>query len=192
MSNRKSPILKKVIAFSIVVIFALSMLYSAVPDLFAGKDNTQTQQAATDEKANVQQNENLPVTQSEKSNNDDNYMTNSYADNIDIYVTYMNPETGDKDNLSFEIILETHSVDLSKYEDISKYVELQTNAGVVVKNGFEWSLENSEAHHIGGILKIENKIEGKPIVGPDTKSFKLVFKNIGNSGDRVHSYELDK
>jgi hypothetical protein len=65
-------------------------------------------------------------------------------------------------------------------------------AVLVISDGFEWDLENSEIYHISGNLKIKNNFEGVPIIGQDTRSFKLVFKDIGSSNGREHVYEGDK
>ena len=61
-------------------------------------------------------------------------MTISQEGNIDIGVNYLNPKTGDKDTLTFEVTLGTHSIDLTEYEDIRKYVELRTDAGVAISD----------------------------------------------------------
>ncbi len=94
--------------------------------------------------------------------------------------------------VTFEVSLGTHSIDLTEYKDIRKFVELRTDSGVVITEGFEWVVENAENHHINGILKIKNNIEEKPIIGQDTKSFKLIFKNIPDEGEREHLYEGEK
>ncbi|KAF5049057.1 hypothetical protein SDC9_58044 [bioreactor metagenome] len=113
-------------------------------------------------------------------------MTFSQNGNIDIIVNYLNPVIGSSDVLTFEISLGTHSVSLSKYKDISKYVQLITDTGIVISEGFEWDLQNAEDHHTSGILKIKNYIDGKLIVGEDTKSFKLIFKNIPDTSERAY------
>lgn len=144
------------------------------------------------QKALLQQKEEPPVEQLSKTDGSDliaKYMTISQKGNIDIVVKYLNPELGAKDILAFEVSLGTHSIDLTEYKDIRKYVELRTDTGAAITEGFEWVLENAENHHIKGILKIKNIIEGKSVVGQDTKSFKLVFKNIPDASEREHLYD---
>ncbi len=146
----------------------------------------------TNEKVVLQQKEEAPAEQPNKTETIDitvQYMTISQKGNIDIAVNYLNPLIGSTDVLTFEVSLGTHSIDLTEYKDIRKFVELRTDTGVVVTEGFEWVVENAENHHINGILKIKNNMEEKPIIGQDTKSFKLIFKNIPDEGIREHLYE---
>lgn len=143
----------------------------------------------------LEQKEEEPVEQeseTENANITDQYITISQKGNIDIIVNYLNPVIGSNDVLTFEVSLGTHSIDLTEYKDIRKFVELRTDIGEVVTEGFEWDVENAESHHINGSLKIKNNIEGKPIVGQDTKSFKLIFKDIPDEGEREHLYEGEK
>ena len=192
MDYRKSSKLKKILVLAIVIIFGLTILFGAALPFFSSRDNIEANIEVPDKKINLKQDEQLPAGQAKNTANDVKYMTKSFENNIEIYVNYMNPLNGEKDTLTFDIIIDTHSVDLSKYEDLGKYLELKTGDGVVVNNGFKWNVENADGHHISGNLKIENTTAGKPIIGPDTKSFKLVFKNIGGTGEREHVYELDK
>ncbi|HYE10338.1 MAG TPA: hypothetical protein VEF53_09175, partial [Patescibacteria group bacterium] len=141
------------------------------------------------ENIETQPNEEIPDEQSSNGITLPKYITFSNDDNIDIIVNYMSPVNKDKDNLTFNILIDTHSVDLTNYVDISKYVELRTDAGIVISDGFEWDLENGEGHHISGILRIKNNMEGNSVVDSNTKSFSLVFKNIADTREREHIYE---
>lgn len=130
----------------------------------------------------------------EPSNPDDSerlmkYLTMSEGGNIEIAVGYVNPTIDDMNTLVFEIVLVTHSEDLSEYKDIRKYVELQTDEGITIDKGFDWVIENNEVHHINGILSIKNSINGEPVVGSDTEGVKLVLKDIGGVDKREHIYE---
>lgn len=147
------------------------------------------------EKSVLQQNEEATVNQPSKTETSDvtvKYMTISQDGNVDVVVNYLNPVIGSSDFLVFEVSLGTHSIDLTEFKDIRKFVELRTDTGVVVTEGFEWDVENAGNHHITGTLKITNIIDDKPIIGQDTKSFKLVFKNIPDESEREHLYEGDK
>jgi flagellar basal body-associated protein FliL len=182
---------KKIITWIIILIFGGTSVLGAALSYFGNKATAETSKGISESTKTTQSNEQAPVQQPSNANAISKYITFSENGNIEIIVNYMSPVNKDQDNLTFEVLLDTHSVDLSKYVDIRKYVELRTDAGITIKDGFEWNLENKEAHHISGILKVKNNIDGKPVVGSDTKSFKLVFKNIGETGEREHVYQGD-
>ena len=187
----------KIIAVVATLVFVSALVLGVGSSFWRSesKDIKGSYDEIPDEKALLQQKEEAPVEQPGKTDRSDltvKYMTISQKGNIDIIVNYLNPISGAKDTLEFEVSLGTHSIDLTGYKDIRKYVELRTDAGVVVNEGFEWDVANAENHHISGILKIKNDIRGKPVVGQDTKSFKLVFKNIPDASEREHLYEGEK
>lgn len=120
------------------------------------------------------------------------YTTVSQKEGIDIVVTYLSPVLEDKDMITFEVAIDTHSVNLSKYNDISQFVELRTDSGTVISEGFVWNPENTEFHHINGTLIVKNNYQGKAIIDLDTKLFWLIFKNIDSTSEREHLYVVDK
>ncbi|MGD9568957.1 MAG: hypothetical protein AB7V48_11660 [Sedimentibacter sp.] len=194
MSYRKMNGFTRLIIVVAVLVFILTLIMSFTSFLSDSNEKKVSNEKVAEENISVQQNEEEPVEQSQSdgSNNTVKYMTISQNGNIDIIVNYLSSSIGDKDVLTFEVSLGTHSVSLSKYKDIREYVELVTDTGIVVSEGFEWELQNGEDHHTSGILKIKNEIDGKPIVGEDTKSFKLVFRNIPDKSEREHIYEGEK
>lgn len=192
MAKRRKSQQKKIIVYVLAIIFLLALLFGIAALLLRGETNTGTTQGIFDNNKQQQTKALIPLDQLDKTDNAAKYMTISRDEDIDVAVNYLNPVTGDKDTLIFDISVGTHSIDLAKYADIRKNVELRTDAGVTISDGFEWNLENNESHHIRGILKIKNDIEGKPIIDSDTKSFRLIFKNIGDAGTREHIYEGDK
>lgn len=120
------------------------------------------------------------------------YITFSNEGNIDIIVDYLSPRNGDIDNLEFDISLGTHTGDLSSYKDISKYLELRTDKGIIINDGFEWELKNNDIHHINGVLTIKNNYNENEIINSGTEFFSLVFRDVGTSGERVHLYNDSK
>nr|WP_312578870.1 hypothetical protein [Sedimentibacter sp.] len=178
----------------VVAVFVLVLIAVYISFFSGGKREKVANEKIPEDNIFVQQNKEELAEQPQLNNSDNSvkYMTISQNGNIDIIVTYLNPVIGSSDVLTFEISLGTHSVSLSKYKDISKYVQLITDTGIVISEGFEWDLQNAEDHHTSGILKIKNDIDGKLIVGENTKSFKLVFKNIPDTSEREHIYEGEK
>ncbi|MGE5633048.1 MAG: hypothetical protein ACM3TR_18420 [Caulobacteraceae bacterium] len=191
MSNKKRTGLKKLTVAVIMLLFIAALIFVVNTYFLSSKAEVTAEEKTVAENAEVQQNKEISALQQDANDSEFKYLTLSQKDNIDISVNYLSPSTKDNDTLVFEVTLGTHSVDLTKYVDIRKYIELQTDSGVVVRDGFEWDTDSGGGHHITGILKIKNNFDGKPIVGPDTKSFKLVFKNIGSTGTREHVYEGD-
>lgn len=120
------------------------------------------------------------------------YLTFSNKGNVDIGIIFMNPITGDNENLVFMVMLNTHSVDLSQYDKLTDFIELQTDTGMIAGKNFEWAESSTESHHVNGILKIKNSFEGTPIFTDDTKYLKLIFKDIGAEGEREHLYQGEK
>lgn len=208
MRNERRPGYIKITAAVIILVFGLVLLLQVVSPFLGREDEAGQNEKASDEVAVQQVDEEIADEgspdgeapkkevpgdeQPEKANDPAKYMTISQEGNIDIGVNYLTPITGDTDTLTFEVILGTHSVDLTEFSDVRKYVEIRTDTGVLINDGFEWELQSGESHHISGLLKIKNEIEGNPIVGPDTKSFKLVFKNIPDKSEREHVYEGEK
>ena len=116
------------------------------------------------------------------------YMTSSEYGNIYLDVLFKNAYEKDKDTLDFEVMLDTHTEDLSEYYELDKFVELRVD-GAIINDGFEWERRGG-GHHVSGILGIKNSYQGKKIVDENTKELQLVFKNIGGTKERKHLYKL--
>lgn len=200
--NQRTKIIKR-ISIIIIIVLGLSITLiggiSFLNKLKSDEDQSKVSQEETisiqpEEKSKNEVSDEISNEVSNEASNDSlsKYMTISQQDEIDIIVNYLNPTLDSMDILEFDVSLGTHSVDLSKYQDITKFAELVTEDGIKISEGFEWELINAGGHHMNGILKIENNVNGTTIVQPDTKSFKLVFNNIGGSGKRNHVYDGDK
>lgn len=138
----------KITAVSIALLFVVTLLLGLASPFLGDKNKTAGDEGISDVEVWLPQKEKAPAEELNKSNVAAKYVTISQEGNIDIGVNYLNPKTGDKDTLTFEVILGTHSIDLTEYKDIRKYVELRTDTGVVISDGFEWTLESSESHDI--------------------------------------------
>ncbi|MDK2934418.1 MAG: hypothetical protein PWP27_2228 [Clostridiales bacterium] len=184
MSKKRNKLLA-IIAVVVVGAFIFTMLLPTLSAPFIDKDDNVP--VALQDKENNSQQDN-PKT---KANNEAKYFTSSIGGNVDVGVLFLNPLVNDTDNVLFNVMLNTHSVDLTKYEELAKYVELQIDEDIIIKDGFIWEGENQNGHHISGTLKIKNDYEGAPIFDDNTKSLKLVFKNIAGVKERVHIYKGD-
>lgn len=103
----------------------------------------------------------------------------------------MNPISKDQDTLEFIVILDTHSEDLSQYKELGKFVELKSDDGITITDGFVWEAESDEGHHVSGSLKIKNSYKEKPIFDNNTRYLKLIFKNIAGVKAVEHVYQGD-
>lgn len=130
-------------------------------------------------------------TEADGESKEEKYLTYSEGGNVNIGVIFMNPISKDLDTLEFMVMLDTHSEDLARYKELNKFVELRTDNGLVVTEGFVWEAESDEGHHVSGSLKIKNSYKGKPILDSNTGYLKLVFKNIASVKEREHVYQDD-
>lgn len=58
-----------------------------------------------------------------------------------------------KSEMSFKLVLDTHSIDLLSF-DVMSNVRLETSSGVAVEQGFTWEVSSDSSHHREGILRV--------------------------------------
>lgn len=87
--------------------------------------------------------------------------------------------------LSFEVALDTHSVDLSM--DLTALATLTTDAGMTVQ-ATRWDAPLG-GHHISGILSFPSSIDGKPILDGASK-LTLIIKDVGFPV-RIFAWDLE-
>lgn len=176
MKKKKTKILSA-LAMIVAVGFILNILFPTVIGILSNNDS----------KSSIQEKQ-ATATQESTVKNELTYYTRSTAGNIEIGVFFRNPLLENTDDLVFDIAFNTHSVDLSKYKDLSNFLELRIVEGIVIKDGIDWEVAQADNHHISGTLRIKNNYNGKPIYSENTKYLNLVFKNIGIN-EREHIYE---
>lgn len=109
----------------------------------------------------------------------------SDAANVTADIVFLNPlEAVPKDDLAFRVALNTHSAPLSEY-DIVKSVQLTTDKGVSIEEGFAWQPESEANHHRSGLLKLKNT----GIFDKDTKWVRLELKNLDGVPIREFKWE---
>ena len=134
---------------------------------------------------------NTPSAQSaEGSSNASKYVTVSDGGNVKITVTLMNPVEKNENDLVFNVMFETHAVDLTAYKNLGKFVQLQSD-DISVADGFTFKVDNDDSHHLSGTLKVKNSFNGKPLLTDSTKSLKLTFNNVADVPKRDHVYAGD-
>lgn len=152
-----------------------------------------------DQEANIESKDNSSIIEEniEKTDQDTKeepqdtakYYTVSSGGNVDVGVIFKNPLTGETKDLVFEVMLNTHSVDLGKYKELQKYVELQVDEKIIITEGFTWESEG-EGHHMSGLLRLKNEYNGEPILTNNTTQIKLILKNV-EIESREHIYKED-
>lgn len=102
---------------------------------------------------------------------------------VEISVVYLNPlEQGRDSEPSFEVRMNTHSVDLEAY-DMEKLCFLRIDGGQETE-ALGWLNSGGGGHHISGILKFARPIPS------DTKSLQLIIRQVGGVPERVFEWKL--
>jgi hypothetical protein len=104
--------------------------------------------------------------------------------NVTVRVIWPGPEAG----LTFSVVMDTHSVDLDSY-DLSRMVVLHTNDGresAVLK----WDAPKGGHHRRGTLTFSEVALDGKPLIGADTKFIELVIYDLSGVAARSFTWQL--
>lgn len=92
------------------------------------------------------------------------------------------PEKSIENELMFEIVMNTHSVDLNQYQ-LNKLAQLSFGTTVNTTGEFEWKPVNDDAHHRIGYLKWKGNLSEDGIT--------LVLKNIDDIPSRTFVWTKD-
>jgi len=112
----------------------------------------------------------------------------SMGSSISLKVEFKNYQDSNPDFLIFEVFINTHSEDLSVYDDLENFLAVKVDE---VPVNPELTFEKRGAgHHITNVLKVKNDYGGERLLDKNTKDIKLVFKNIGKVEERVHSFKF--
>lgn len=112
----------------------------------------------------------------------------SRGSNITLDVEFKNYQDEDPEFWEFEVFINTHSEDLSRYSKLGNFLDVKVDeVPVQPEIIFE---RRGAGHHITNILRIKNEYEGRKLLDKGTKDIKLIFKNIGDVKERVHSYKF--
>lgn len=109
---------------------------------------------------------------------------------VDVGVLFKNVVEDNRDYLIFEMMLNTHSVDLEKI-DYEKLVKLQNDSGLIVNEGFTWKKTEGSGHHIFGYLRVPKQYKGKDIINDSTKFIELEIKGLDDIKSRKFTWEED-
>ena len=94
-------------------------------------------------------------------------------------MTFLNPK--DADDLRFQVVLDTHSVNLDAY-DLKTIAVLRDDTG---KNHIPTSAESKgSGHHREAIVSF-------PKVSPETKRLEVIIKDVAGIKERTFVWNLD-
>lgn len=105
---------------------------------------------------------------------------------VTVAVTPLNLETTNVETVTFEVAMDTHSVDLS--------MDLATLATLTTENGnevlaTEWDAEMG-GHHVSGILSFPAVIDGTDLL-QGASEIELIIRDV-DAAERVFSWQLNK
>ncbi len=102
---------------------------------------------------------------------------------VEVTVLFLNPVQGDTgDDLSFEVRMSTHSVNLDAYQ-VDALSVLQVDDGKELES-LGWFKPGGGGHHISGVLKFQGPV-------PDNAgTLKLIIRDIGSVPERVFKWNL--
>ena len=109
------------------------------------------------------------------------------AGNVTIDVTW-EVDQPSSDSLRFTVEMNTHSVDLDKY-DLSKLSTLRTDEGREV-TAIAWDGPSGGGHHRSGVLVFPATEGGKPLIDAKTRSVELTIRDVAGVKERVLRWKL--
>ena len=93
---------------------------------------------------------------------------------------------GSSETLTFEIVMDTHSVDLSF--DLASLATLTTDTGLVVQAAL-WDAPRG-GHHVKGTLSFPASVDGKPLLDEAAK-LTLTLVNV-DAPERIFTWDVPK
>lgn len=116
------------------------------------------------------------------------FLTEAQADEqgaVTVSVTQLNLN-GPTETLDFNVVMDTHSVDLSM--DLAEQAELTTDTGLVVTaNGWDGA---RGGHHVSGTLSFPAVIDGETVLNNVTR-LTLTLRDV-DAAERVFTWQLQE
>ncbi|MFQ6671775.1 MAG: hypothetical protein ACE5KY_00615 [Candidatus Tectimicrobiota bacterium] len=109
---------------------------------------------------------------------------------VTIDVTWLKPaDVSTADELTFEVRMNTHSVDLDQY-DMARLCRLETNGGPSIEP-LGWLNPGGGGHHRYGLLKFSaTRPDGSPVIRPETRFIEVVIQEVGGISERRFRWDL--
>lgn len=103
---------------------------------------------------------------------------------VTVEVTWQGASAG----LVFEVVMDTHSVDLDGY-DLMTLAVLRTDQGQEVKPS-GWDAPKGGHHRRGTLAFPDKAADGSPLIGPNTRTIELVIRDVAGVPERVFKWTL--
>lgn len=110
---------------------------------------------------------------------------------VAVGVIFLNPQEEDQDYLNFEVILDTHSVNLDEY-NLGEITTLFIDDKIKITEGIKWQVESGSGHHILGSIQVPRNNKGKIINYLEADFTELEIKEIGEIASRKFRWEKDE
>ena len=104
--------------------------------------------------------------------------------NVTVRVTWQGPEAGP----TFNVAMDTHSVDLDPY-DLGKMVVLHTGDGRE-SAVLTWDAPKGGHHRKGKLVFSEVALDGRPFIAANTNSIELIIYDLSGVPTRGFTWEL--
>lgn len=109
---------------------------------------------------------------------------------VAVTVTFLNPTHQDKDYLNFEIYLNTHSVELDKY-NLEELTTLSIGNNIKIREGIEWETIGG-GHHISGTLKVPKEYKGEKINYTEAEFIELEVMDLADASSRRFKWKKEE
>lgn len=103
-------------------------------------------------------------------------------------ITFLNPQEEDEDYLNFEIMLDTHSMDLDEY-NLGEISTLFIGDEIKITEGIKWEVDTGSGHHILGYLQVPRKYKGEAIDYLEANFVELEIKELAGIASRKFKWE---
>lgn len=101
---------------------------------------------------------------------------------VTVAVTWPGPTAG----LVFKVVLDTHSVDLDRY-DLAVLALVRGDQESEVPP-ISWDAPLGGHHREGSLVFPDAQSDGTPVIGPDARSLELVVRDVGGIRERVFKW----
>ncbi|PAB58604.1 hypothetical protein [Anaeromicrobium sediminis] len=163
--------MKKILIIILVLIVSATLIFS-----FNKYSNTQKLSEEIVEENNIVENVDDESYEDEDKINEEFIRVDSQG-SVDVAAYFHNLSEDNEEYLIFELMFNTHSVELDNI-DFADLSNVKNNNGFTVDEGIIWEKENGSGHHISGYLKVPKKYKEKNMVDESTSSIELEIKGL--------------
>lgn len=109
---------------------------------------------------------------------------------VTVTVKFLNPILQDEDYLNFEVYLNTHSIELDKY-NLGEMTTLFIGSDTKITEGIIWETVGG-GHHISGTLKVPKQYNGEKINYVDADFIELEVRDLSGIDSRKFKWKKEE